>query len=90
VEKPGLKDMEDLEKVKSKVSELVKLFPKAYYYFSLVVHEYPESVWYQDARDKMTLIEERTIMYKKIIESFTEHAKDVPRINKMFFKKEIS
>ena len=87
MEKPGLKDFEELEKIKSKVKKLVKLFPKAYYYFSLVVHEYPDSIWFQDARDKMTKIEERTIMYKKIIESFTEHAKDIPKINKMFHNK---
>jgi hypothetical protein len=89
MEKPGLKDLEELEKIKSKVKELVKLFPKAYYYFSIVVHEYPDSIWFRDSRDKMTLIEERTVMYKKIIDSFTEHAKDVPRINKMFFNKSV-
>ena len=87
MEKPGLKDLEELKKIKTKVKELVKLFPKAYYYFSIVVHEYPDSIWYGDARDKMTVIEERTVMYKKIIESFTEHAKSVPRVNKMFFNK---
>lgn len=87
MEKPGLKDLEELEKIKSKVKDLVKLFPKAYYYFSIVVQEYPESIWFHDAREKMTIIEERTIMYKKIIESFTEHAKDFPRINKIFFNK---
>ncbi len=84
MEKPGLKDIEELEKIKTKVKELVKLFPRAYYYFSIVAHEYPDSVWFADAIDKMTIIEERTIMYKKIIESFTEHAKSVPKINKMF------
>ena len=77
---------EELEKIKDKVRNLVKLFPKAYYYFSIVVHEYPNSVWFQDAKEKMALIEERTIRYKKIIESFTEHAKEIPRVNKMFFR----
>jgi outer membrane protein assembly factor BamD (BamD/ComL family) len=51
--------------------ELVGLFPRAYYYFSIVVHEYPKSEWYDDAREKMELIETRIGMYKKIIESFT-------------------
>jgi outer membrane protein assembly factor BamD (BamD/ComL family) len=64
---------------------LVKLFPRAYYYFSIVVHEYPHSVWFQDAREKMTLIEERTTRYRKIIESFSEHAREIPRVNRMFF-----
>jgi curved DNA-binding protein CbpA len=61
---------EEQERLRLRVKELIKLFPKAYYYFSIVVHEYPESVWARDARDKMTLIEDRTRMYKKIIESF--------------------
>jgi hypothetical protein len=82
---PGPKNMQELEKIKDKVKNLVKLFPKAYYYFSIVVHEYPDSVWYRDAKNKMALIEERTVRYQKIIESFTEHAKPVPRVNKMFF-----
>lgn len=58
------------EELKLRVKELIKLFPKAYYYFSIVAHEYPESIWAADAREKMALIEERTRMYKKIIESF--------------------
>ena len=86
LEKPSPLKEKELEKIKDKVRNLVKLFPKAYYYFSIVVHEYPTSVWFQDSREKMTLIEERTVRYKKIIESFTEHAKTVPRVNKMFFR----
>ena len=85
--RPNSIDEDDLEKVQEKVESLVKLFPKAYYYFSIVVHEYPDSVWVHDSKEKMELIEERTIRYKKIIESFTEHAKEVPRVNKMFFNK---
>ena len=45
-------------------------FPKAYYYFSIVVHEYPESDWAFDAREKLGLIEARIGMYRKILESF--------------------
>ena len=86
LEKPSPLKEEELERIKDKVRNLVKLFPKAYYYFSIVVHEYPNSVWFQDSKDKMALIEERTVRYKKIIESFTEHAKEVPRVNKMFFR----
>ncbi len=54
----------------SRVKELVSLFPKAYYYFSVVVHEYPESVWVHDSREKMEIIEKRMVRYRKIIESF--------------------
>jgi len=54
-----------------KVMDLVSLFPKAYYYFSIVVNDYPESVWASDSKDKMQLIEERMSRYKSIIESFS-------------------
>ena len=84
LDKPGPPRIEELEKIQEKVRNLVRLFPKAYYYFSLVVHEYPESVWTHDAREKMTRIEEQTLRYRKIIESFTEHAREVPRVNRMF------
>ena len=57
---------ETLEKVK----ELVNLFPKAYYYYSIVVHDYPSSVWVNDSKEKMIIIEKRMKTYKKIIESF--------------------
>lgn len=53
-----------------KVKELVSLFPRSYYYFSIIVHEYPDSVWVHDAKEKMELIEKRMKTYKKIIESF--------------------
>ena len=58
------------EQMKNKVIELAKLFPKAYYNFSIVFHEYPESNWAYDAKVKMNIIEERTKLYMKIIESF--------------------
>lgn len=54
-----------------KVMDLVALFPKAYYFFSIVTSDYPESVWAQDSLDKMNLIEERMLRYKNIIESFS-------------------
>ena len=78
-----IKDKE-LIRIKEKVRELVKLFPRAYYYFNIVVQDYPDSVWVQDAKEKMLLIEERTLRYEKIIESITEHAKEVKRVNRMF------
>ena len=75
---------QELARIQDKTRELVSLFPKAYYYFSIVVHDYPQSMWVPDARDKMRQIEERTPLYEKIIASFTEHAKTVPRVNRMF------
>jgi hypothetical protein len=62
---------EDQEIIKRKVMDLVALFPKAYYYFGIVVHEYPESEWAFDSREKMGKIEERIGMYRRIIESFS-------------------
>jgi hypothetical protein len=53
-----------------KIKDLMSLFPKAYYYFSIVVHEYPGSVWTADSIEKMAVIERRLGRYRKIIESF--------------------
>ncbi len=63
-------DEEEGAAAKARVVALMKFFPKAYYYFSLVVHEYPESEWAFDARDKMAIIETRIGMYRKILASF--------------------
>ncbi|MFA6507078.1 MAG: DnaJ domain-containing protein [Treponemataceae bacterium] len=64
-------DNREQELMREKIMALVSLFPKAYYYFSIVVHEYPESIWVLDAQDKMSKIEKRTKLYKKIIDSFS-------------------
>jgi hypothetical protein len=58
------------EVMRAKVGELILLFPRAYYYFSLVVTEYPDSPWAADARDKMETIERRSPAYARILESF--------------------
>ncbi len=63
-----------------KVKELVNLFPRAYYYFSIVVHEYQSSVWVQDSKEKMEIIEKRMKTYKKIIESFITWNQSQPLI----------
>jgi hypothetical protein len=62
---------DDQEVIKGKVLDLVRLFPKAYYYFSIVAHEYPDSAWAFDAQEKMGKIEERIGRYRRIIESFS-------------------
>jgi uncharacterized protein involved in tolerance to divalent cations len=64
-------DEESQKEAQKKIIGLVSLFPKAYYYFSIVVNDYPESVWASDSKDKMKLIEERMLRYKSIIESFS-------------------
>jgi len=58
------------KKTKDRLKDVIKLFPKAYYYFSIVVNEYPASVWSEDAKNKMGIIEERSKRYKAILESF--------------------
>ena len=65
---PG--DERDQLDMKEKVMALARLFPNAYYHFSMVVNEYPDSEWAFDARAKMKVIEERTERYGRIIESF--------------------
>ena len=83
---PDPEKEEDIDKLKEKVRSLASLFPKSYYYFSIVVNEYPECPWYQDAKEKMIMIEERTVMYRKIIESFSEFKKAVPRVNRILYR----
>jgi hypothetical protein len=63
-------DAQDQEEMRAIVKSLTGLFPKAYYYYSLVVNEHPESVWAPDSLEKMSLIEKRTKLYGKILESF--------------------
>jgi hypothetical protein len=75
-------DMETLRETQAQVRKLTRAFPKAYYYFSMVVNEYPASAWALDARDKLVMIEQQTIRYKSIIESFIKHAKPAPRVNR--------
>ncbi len=74
-------DEESQKKSKELVIGLVRLFPKAYYYFSLVVNEYPDSPWYADSVEKMNLIEKRMNRYKKIIQSFSSW-KDYKKMEK--------
>lgn len=79
-------EMDD-DEAREKVRELVRLFPRAYYYFALVANEHPISPWAADAREKMASIERGTLRYKKIIESFgawrragRERGREVARI----------
>ncbi len=58
------------EELRARVRELIRLFPRAYYFFSLVASEFPDSPWAPDARDKIAAIERRTPSYERIAESF--------------------
>jgi curved DNA-binding protein CbpA len=64
-------DEESQREARQKVMDLVGLFPKAYYCFSVVANDYPESVWASDAMEKMGLIEGRMKRYKSILASFS-------------------
>ena len=75
-----VEDNELQERTLNKVKSLVSLFPKAYYYFSIVVHEYQNSVWAEDSREKMGIIEKRMETYKKILESFITWNESQPLI----------
>lgn len=75
---------EDQAIIRNRIVELVKLFPRAYYYFGIVAHEYPDSPWAFDAAEKMRQIEGRTRMYAKIIESFSSWNRDGAEIRKEY------
>lgn len=77
-------DLDHLKETENKVRQLIKAFPKAYYYFSIVVNDFPDSMWVLDAQEKLKKIELQTIRYRSIIESFISHAKSAPRVNRMF------
>jgi len=49
--------------------KIVKELPEAYYYFSMVVNEFSESVWAFDSMAKMKYIEKMTPQYTRILKS---------------------
>lgn len=78
---------EDPKKVKMKVLELVRLFPKAYYYFRIVAHEYAESVWAHDAKVKIDMIEDMTKRYARIVQSFSTWDIDKKEVIRDYYEK---
>lgn len=78
---------EDPEKVKMKVLELVRLFPKAYYYFRIVAHEYDQSVWAHDAKVKIDMIEDMTKRYARIVQSFSTWDIDQKEVIRDYYEK---
>jgi outer membrane protein assembly factor BamD (BamD/ComL family) len=59
----------DQNRKREKIQEVAQLFPKAYYYFSLVVMEYPDSPWADDSQNKLRIIDDRSKRYKRILDS---------------------
>ncbi len=68
--KPPRSAGDDDARSRERLASVTRLFPKAYYCFSVVVSEFPESPWAADARRKMDEIEERSKRYRRILESF--------------------
>jgi hypothetical protein len=76
------KDLQVLKETELKVRKLIRAFPRAYYYFSIVANDFPDSVWAADANEKLAIIEHQTVRYRSIIESFMTHAFVAPRVNR--------
>ncbi len=60
------------DEVIRRIEETIDFFPKAYYYFSIVVGDYPHCSWFADAKEKMRKIEILTPIYMKILASYRE------------------
>ena len=54
----------------AKVQEVIDLLPLAYYYFNVVVEEYPKSHWFLDSKYKIRKLERLAPIYKKILRSY--------------------
>jgi outer membrane protein assembly factor BamD (BamD/ComL family) len=76
-------DLEALKQTSDKVRRLIRAFPRAYYYLSIVKNEYPESLYAADAAEKLAMIERQTERYRHIIESFITHAVPAPRVKRL-------
>jgi curved DNA-binding protein CbpA len=66
------------QEVRETVRRLARALPQAYYYFSVVANDYPDSSWAYDAAEKMAIIEKRTGQYRRILESFTRLERPAP------------
>lgn len=52
------------------LKDLINLMSEAYYSFSIVVNEYSDSCWVEDAKLKLKEIEKMTVRYSKIKKSY--------------------
>ena len=52
------------------IRKLINNLSESYYYFSIIVNEYPKSNWSIDSKEKMIEIEKMTTRYKRILESY--------------------
>lgn len=60
----------DTASMASSIERIIDLIPWAYYYFNVVVDEYPQSHWYLDSRYKIRKIEKLAPIYMKILYSY--------------------
>ena len=52
------------------IQTLMDNMAEAYYKFSIIVNEYPQSCWYTDSKAKLKEIEKMTVRYVKIMKSY--------------------
>jgi len=60
----------DTASMAGSIERIIDLIPWAYYYFNVVVDEYPGSHWYLDSRYKIRKIEKLAPIYMKILYSY--------------------
>ena len=56
------------------LKQIIEIIPRAYYFFSVVVEDFPSSPWFSDSRIKMHKIERLTPIYNRILNSYQEGA----------------
>ncbi|MBI9097045.1 MAG: DnaJ domain-containing protein [Spirochaetaceae bacterium] len=57
------------------IQTLMDNMAEAYYKFSIIVNEYPQSCWYTDSKAKLKDIEKMTVRYVKIMNSYKSEEK---------------
>jgi curved DNA-binding protein CbpA len=69
----------DAASMASSIERIIDLIPWAYYYFNVVVDEYPDSHWYLDSRFKIRKIEKLAPIYMKILYSYRKKRRFAPK-----------
>ena len=62
---------EEQELIRRRLADLIELFPRAYYFFGLVVEMFPDSTWAWDSGEKLRRIDDLVRRYARILESFS-------------------
>jgi curved DNA-binding protein CbpA len=68
----------DIDAMASSIERIIDLIPWAYYYFNIVVEEYPHSHWYVDSKYKIRKIERLAPIYMKILYSYKNKRRRTP------------